>query len=112
MRTDEHNNPTAFTTEIARLAGLRNGVDYVEGKQFSNDPKFKTAKLLGDPVALTIEVIDKLGFYTQRGTQRWIYIAMPTFVWNSLTPALKKKVIGFMYSREGGTALTDLFRDT
>lgn len=110
-RTDLHRNPTAFTTDLAKQAGLLFGKDYIVGQSFGGDghPVLYTAKLLGDPVALTIRLLDAVGFYTQLGTQRWSYIAMPSFVWNGLEAVVKRHVIGFMYRHEGGTAMRDLF---
>lgn len=113
MRTDEHNNPTAFTTDIAKEAGLVLGTDYEAGRPFSvpgNTMKtYYTARILGDPIALTIKVIDTIGFYTSHGDIRWIYIGIPKWIWDGLTREQKVKTIGFMYSHEGGTALKGLF---
>jgi hypothetical protein len=108
MRTDAHRNPTAFTTDLAKQAGLVEGKDYTVGEAFA-EGRMHTARLLGDPVQLTIRVIDSVGFYTKMGHQRWSYIAMPTFVWDDLEPVLQKRVIGYMYSREGGTEMKELF---
>ena len=68
-----------------------------------------TAKLLGDPIALTIEVIDRAGFYTHAGAVRWLYMAMPSWLWQQQTRATKIRIIGEMYSHEGGTELRHLF---
>lgn len=108
MRTDRHNNPTAFTTDIARIAGLREGVDYVQGDPFSGG-QFHTARLLGDPVATTIKVIDNIGFYTQGGKQRWVHTAMPKNEWDSLSYEQKKQVVKKMYGHEGGKELKNIF---
>lgn len=115
FRTDRNNNPAAFTTDIAREAGLVLGTDYEQGDPFVVPVRgmppitLYTAKLLGDPIALTIHVIDKIGYYTNTGIERWTYIALPKFVWDSLTPELKKAVIGFHYQHEGGIELKGLF---
>lgn len=109
MRTDENNNPAAFTTDIAKQAGLVLNRDYVPGKPFPAPSKLVTAKLLGDPIALTIRVIDSITYYTKGGAQRWNYIAIPPFVWKALTPDLKRQVIAFHYQREGGTTMRGLF---
>lgn len=115
-RTDEHRNPTAFTTDIAKEAGLVLGTDYEVGKPFSvpgpNVTKtYYTAKILGDPIAITLEVIDKIGFYTSQGYIRWVYIGIPKWIWDTLDRVTKVKVIGFMYSREGGVDMRGLFID-
>ncbi len=109
FRTDRNNNPAAFTTDIAAAAGLVLGKDYEVGDKFPDPSNLHTAKLLGDPIQLTIRVIDAIGYYTKAGAQRWTYIAMPKFVWDALEPPLKKRVIAFHYQHEGGTALAGLF---
>ena len=105
MRTDRHNNPTAFTTDIAKQAGLKEGVDYTVGDAFPDNPNLKTAKLLGDPIATTIKVIDKIGFYTQSGQPRWTYVNQLPNVknWANLDYNGKAAVIAEMYKREGGS---------
>lgn len=114
MRTDNNNNPTAFTTDVAATAGLILGTDYAQGDPFTvPTPKgpmtLYTAKLLGDPVALTIKAIDHAGFYTHYGAERWVYMAMPLWLWLQQTTAIKTRIIGEMYAHEGGTAMKNLF---
>ena len=106
-RTDRNNNPTAFTTDIAREAGLKVGDDYIAGDPFGKG--FYTAKLLKDPISLTIQVIDRLTFYTKEGKGRWMYIAVPPAVWDSMTQHQKSLCIRFMYGREGGVELAKLW---
>jgi hypothetical protein len=125
-RTDRNNNPTAFTTDVAVEARLSLGVDYEPGDSFaylsailppldsalySALPPliYYTAKLLGDPIATTIRVINAVTFYTKTGSPRWSYIALPMFVWQALSSGSQRDVIGFMYEREGGTAMRGLF---
>ena len=108
MRTDRHNNPTAFTTDIARVAGLREGVDYEKGDPFDNG-RFHTARLLGDPVDTTIKVIDNIGFYTQGGKKRWSHTAIPRSQWEAMTYDQKKRIVKKMYGHEGGSQLKTLF---
>jgi hypothetical protein len=109
-RTDRNNNPTAFTTDIAKEAGLVLGTDYEVGEPFQDGKlTYYTAKLLGDPVALTIKVIDKIGFYTTIPYQMWTYITIPYELWLSLTQQQKEYTIGYMYSQEEGTMMKGLF---
>jgi hypothetical protein len=110
MRTDRHNNPTAFTTDIAKMAGLREGVDYKTGDPFSGG-KYHTALLLGDPIATTIKVIDNIGLFTNSGKPRWTYISkIPQAAkWSGLSYKQKKSVIAQMYRHEGGNQLTNYF---
>jgi hypothetical protein len=110
MRTDENNNPAAFNANVAHEAKLVYGTDYEQGTPYVADGvTYYTAKLLGDPVALTIRVIDAIGYYTKDGRERWTYIALPKFVWDALTPDQKRDVVGFHYEREGGIAMRHLF---
>jgi hypothetical protein len=108
-RTDRHNNPTAFTTALAYQAGLKLDVDYYQGDKFPGNVKLYTAGLLGDPIDLTIRVIDKVTYYTHSRTPRWDYIAIPTFLWDTLTREQRIDVIGFHYMHEGGQTLKKLF---
>ena len=116
FRTDKHKNPTSFTTDIAKQAGLQLGVDYVQGDPFTvpgphgTVQTYYTAKLVGDPINITIRVIDKIGFYNHAGSIRWIYIGLPYGLWLVLTAMQKTAVIGFMYEHEGGTEMKDLFK--
>ena len=111
FRTDTHNNPTAFTTDIAKEAGLKLGTEYTQGDPFGGhgEPVYYTARLIGDPIALTIRVIDAIGFITSKGFQRWMYICFPHFVWMEISQLDKLDVIGWMYQREGGVTMRSLF---
>lgn len=108
MRTDNNNNPAAVTTDVAAM-GLLKGVEYVEGDPFPQPSALITARLIGDPVALTIKLIDKIGYYTRTGGPRWIYIAVPAFIWNALAYEQKRDIVGFHYQHEGGVAMRSLF---
>lgn len=111
-RTDRHNNPIAFTTAVAKLAGLVEGKDYTRGDWFAGMPGaagFFTARVLGDPIATCLRVIDAVGFYTKSGAQRWSYIGVPDFLWRVAIDSERVRVVAFMYSHEGGTELRNLF---
>lgn len=103
MRTDRHNNPTAFTSDVARTAGLIPNVDYREGDPFPNNPNLRTAYLLGDPIQTTIKAIDRIGFYTQAGKPRWTYINQIPGIenWGTLDLSQKANIIAQMASHEG-----------
>lgn len=111
MRTDENNNPAAFTTGIAHQAGLILGQDYEQGDPFtSNGVTYYTAKLLGDPISLTETVISKIGFFTATLSPRWEYVPdLVKHMWSMLDAAQRKSVIALMYHHEGGTAMQSLF---
>lgn len=111
MRTDDNNNPTAVTTYVAAM-GLIRGTEWVPGTVFPAPSPLVTAKLLGDPVALSIKLISTVGYYTHSGQPRWNYIALPKFVWDTLTPSQQRDVIGFHYKMEGGVTMRLLFPNT
>lgn len=114
FRTDRNNNPAAFTTDIAIQAGLKLNKDFAFGDPFTvNGHIYHTAKLLGDPVALTIQAIDTIGFYTATGNQRWIYTPdLVEKMWGMLTDKQKAQIVGEMYRHEGGTELVGLFKSS
>jgi cell wall-associated NlpC family hydrolase len=105
LRTERHNNPTAFTTDVAKEAGLKLGVDYEIGDPFigSDGKVYYTARLLKDPIDTTIKVIDKLGFYTATGQPRWAHTAIPKAQWDAMTYDQKRAVIEAMRQKENGT---------
>lgn len=107
MRTDRHNNPAAFTTDVAKTAGLIPGVDYTVGDAFPNNPNLHTARLIGDPIGQTIKVIDRIGFYTQGGKPRWTYVSQLQGAnnWKNLNTAQKAQIIAQMYKHEGGSGI-------
>jgi hypothetical protein len=110
-RADRHNNPAAITTDVAKQAKLKLGVDYEIGDAFPGNSKLRTARFLGDPIATTIRVIDEIGYYTRGGAPRWTYIALPKFVWQTLTPQQRRDVVLFHYQHEGGRALLPLWKE-
>lgn len=113
MRTDSNRNPAAFTTEVAKQAGLVLGVDYQVGDPFTDPGSpghiLYTAHLLGDPVTTTIRVLDHVGYFTQGGRPRWTYIALPKFLWNAYGLDQRRDIVGYHYMHEGGTEMRGLF---
>jgi len=101
MRTDRNNNPTAFTTDVAKSLGLVLGKDYTQGDKFPGNSNLYTARLVGDPVAITIKGLDQGGFYTQSGKPRWTHTAIPQSQWNKYSYAQKVAVVKQMYQKEG-----------
>ncbi len=105
-RLVQNNNPTAFTTAVAKDMGLVLGTDYVQGAPFTDSKgnTLYTAKLLGDPIETTIKGIDQSGLYTADGRPRWSYLdKIPDAKnWNQLSHDQKVNVIQQMYKYEGG----------
>lgn len=104
-RTDVHNNPTALITDLAKEAGLKEGIDYTVGKPFttSSGNQLFTANLLGDSIAQTIKIIDAVGFTTSSGKPRWSYIDPSTNEqWKNMTTEQKAAFIAEMKKFEDG----------
>lgn len=108
-RADRNRNLAAITTDIAHQAGLILNKDYTLGDPFPAPSKLVTAKFLGDPIALTLQVIDALGYYTHTGAPRWSYMSIPIELWVTFTPAQRRQTVLSHYKREGGTAFLSLF---
>jgi hypothetical protein len=93
-RADRNNNPTAMTTGVAKDGGLVFGSEYKTGDPFeAGGQTYYTAYLLGDPLALTLRVINQAGFRTKSNMQRWSYISLPDFVWHGLSQDVQIQVI-------------------
>lgn len=114
-RADRHRNPAAITTDVAAQAGLTLKIDYEVGEPFTwkgTDGKTHTAYtalFLGDPLAITLRVIDAIGYTTSHGAQRWTYINIPAPIWKTFTDEQRKATVAFHYRNEGGTEMTALF---
>lgn len=108
VRIVQNNNPTAFTTDVAKTMGLIEGQDYIAGTPFtdSTGQTLYTAQLLGDPIQTTIKGLDQGGFYTASGAPRWSYVSqLPQDIvnnWANATPDQKEQVVQDMYQFEGG----------
>lgn len=98
-----------MTVDLAHQGGLVEGKDYTVGDPFGPNDIYHTARLIGDPVQLTIRVIDAVGYYTKGGSKRWDYIAIPKFIWSALEAPAKRDIIGFHYAHEGGITMRKLF---
>jgi len=108
-RMDRNNNPTAFSLDVARQSSLVEGVDYIDtGDVWPDNPNQFTPKLLGDPVAITIKLIDELGFKQTDAPHgnRWGYTdkiqGANNTDWPNLSVEQKTAIIGQMYIQEGG----------
>jgi hypothetical protein len=108
---DRHNSPIRLTVALAKQAGLILGQDYACGDSYeANGHTHYTARLLHDPIALSLIVIDRVGFYGVK-IPRWNYIAIPERVWGTFSDYQRILTLKSMYWAEGGTALNQLFDD-
>jgi len=109
-RADRHNNPIACDTAVAAQGGLRLGIDYEVGDSFKDGNQiYHTARFLGDPVELAIQVIRNVGYRTRLNAKRWTYMDMPLFVVHALSHDVMRDVVGKHYENEGGTKMRHLF---
>ena len=111
MRTERNNNPTAMTTDVAKMLGWELGVDYEIWDSFTTSSwqTLYTAKLIGDPIETTIRLIDRWiangidPFYRANWQWRWSYISSIWITkdkWLKMTDAEKADVIKKMLQHE------------
>ena len=82
MRTERNNNPTAMTTDMAKMLWWELGVDYEIWDSFvwGDWKTYYTAKLIWDPIETTIRLIDRWiengidPFYRANWQPRWSYM--------------------------------------
>lgn len=107
MRTDRHNNPTAFTTDVAKQGWLVEGVDYVKGDPFSwwDGRVYYTAKLLWDGYEKTIKAMDN--YVNQKWyLPKWTYAAkiwLTKDFWKTASYQEKINMVTKMYNNEWGS---------
>ena len=110
MRTERNNNPTAMTSDVARSLWWVEGVDYEVWDSWTNSKgqTYYTARLIGDPIQKTIELLDRAAeswrwaFYTKAGWQRWTYTAMSDAQWLALDYDEKVNKVLDMLKHEWG----------
>lgn len=110
MRTDRHNNPTAMIwTPNVEAQFKQMGYDVKKGDSFKggDGSTYYTLDMNGvsDPIEATISYIDKNGFFTQSGNQRWSHTAISQNEWSSLSNEDKRNVVNQMYQKEGGSGV-------
>ncbi len=114
MRTERNNNPTAMTTDVAKMLGWELGVDYEIWDSFTTGSwtTLYTAKLIWDPVETTIRLIDRWiangidPFYRANWQWRRSYISSIWITkdkWSKMTYDEKAEVIKKMLQHEWGS---------
>lgn len=112
MRTERNNNPTAMTTDMAKMLGWVLGVDYEIWDEFvtQDNRTLYTAKLIGDPIETTIKLIDRWianwidPFYRSNWQARWTYIWklwLSKSIWSKMSHDQKVKAVYNMLKHEG-----------
>ena len=108
MRTERNNNPTAMTTDYAKMLWWELGVDYEIWDSFisASGKTLYTAKLIGDPIETTIRLLDRaLANWNQNIFSGWTYakkLWLNNSVWANATPEEKRDIIYKMLKQEWG----------
>ena len=114
MRTERNNNPTAMTTDVAKMLWWVLWVDYEIWDSFTtaSGSVLYTAKLIWDPIETTIRLIDRWiangidPFYRANWQWRWSYISkiwVTKEKWLKMSPSEKANVIAQMLKYEWGS---------
>ena len=114
MRTERNNNPTAMTTDMAKMLWWVLGVDYEIWDSFTTASwtTLYTAKLIWDPIETTIRLIDRWiangidPFYRANWQPRWSYLSkiwIDKEKWSNMSPSEKADVINKMLQHEWGS---------
>ena len=114
MRTERNNNPTAMTTDVAKMLWGVLWVDYEIWDAFTTagGSVLYTAKLIGDPIETTIRLIDRWiangidPFYRANWQGRWSYISKIWITkekWLNMSPSEKADIIAQMLKHEWGS---------
>lgn len=111
MRTERNNNPTAMTTDVAKMLWWVLWEDYEIWDSFvtSSWQTLYTAKLIWDPIETTVRLIDRWiengidPFYRANWQWRWSYISKIWITkekWQQMSPSEKAEVIKKMLQYE------------
>ena len=107
MRTERNNNPTAMITAYAKQLWWVEWVDYVQWDWWTNDEwkTYYTAKLIGDPIEKTIELLDRwvANNVKQNVFTAWSYrkdLWMNNEKWSKLSHEEKQNVVLKMLQHE------------
>jgi len=107
MRTERNNNPTAMITAYAKQLWWIEWVDYEVWDSWTNDKwqTYYTAKLIGDPIEKTIELLDRwvANNVKQNVFTAWTYrkdLWMNNEKWSKLSHEEKQNVVLKMLQHE------------
>ncbi len=112
-RAERNNNPTAMTTDMAKMLWWVLWQDYEIWDEFIwwDGKTYYTAKLIWDPIETTIRLIDRWianwidPFYRKNWQPRWSYIWtlwLSKSIWNKLNNEQKRTMVYKMLKHEWG----------
>lgn len=108
MRTERNNNPTAMITDYAKMLWGVLWEDYEIGDSFISESwaTLYTAKLIGDPVEKTIELLDRWLAKWMNIFSGWSYAAdlwLTNEVWANADEKKKREIVEKMLKHEWGS---------
>ena len=108
MRTERNNNPTAMTTDYAKMMWLELWVDYEIGDSFvwSDWKTYYTARFLWDPVETAIKAFDRWAANNVFANEWWVlwhwHLGISNQQWLNMTDKEKREVIDKILQKEWG----------
>lgn len=108
MRTERNNNPTAMTTDYAKMMWLELWVDYEIWDSFIWEDwrTYYTAKFLWDPVETAIKAFDRWAANNVFANEWWVlwhwHLWISNQKWLSMTDKEKREVIDKILQKEWG----------
>lgn len=108
MRTERNNNPTAMTTDYAKMMWLELWVDYEIWDSFiGGDGKtYYTAKFIWDPIEMSIKAFDRWAannvFANEWGVLWHWHLWISNQQWLNMTDGEKREVINKILKKEWG----------
>lgn len=108
MRTERNNNPTAMTTDYAKMMGLELGVDYEIWDSFIGEDwrTYYTAKFIWDPIEMAIKAFDTWAANNVFANEGWVlwhwHLGISNKQWLAMTDGEKREVINKILKKEWG----------
>lgn len=109
MRTERNNNPTAMTTDYAKMMWLELWVDYEIWDSFVwlDWRTYYTAKFLWDPIETAIKAFDRWAANNVFGNEGWVlghwHLWISNSDWLKMTTEQKRDVIYKILQKEWGS---------
>ena len=109
MRTERHNNPTAMTTDYAKMMWLELWVDYEIWDPFIwwDGKTYYTARFLWDPIETAIKAFDRWAANNVFANEWWVlwhrHLWISNQQWLNMTDWEKREVINKILQKEWGS---------
>lgn len=109
MRTERNNNPTAMTTDYAKMMWLELWVDYEIWDSFigGDGRTYYTAKFIWDPIEMSIKAFDRWAANNVFANEWWVlwhwHLWISNQQWLNMTDGEKREVINKILKKEWGS---------